>query len=107
MMHCNIFISILCHSSSEGITVLWKVRPGYLDSFLHLSSHIIGRAHSRCLWWPVTAFNIGLYQQSFLSPVRIMNGGVVLLELDYSVAIKQSDIWHHYSLQNVLILKTI
>jgi hypothetical protein len=36
-----------------------------------------------------------------------MKGGVVLLELDYSVGIKQSDIWHHYSVQNVLILKTI
>ena len=30
-----------------------------------------------------------------------------MLELDYSVGIKQSDIWHHYSVQNVLILKTI
>jgi len=36
-----------------------------------------------------------------------MNGGVVLMELDYSFGIKQSNIWRHYSLQNVFILKTI
>lgn len=37
---------------------------------------------------------------------RIMTVGVVLLELHYCVGIKQSDIRHHRSLQNVLMLKT-
>jgi predicted RNA methylase len=36
-----------------------------------------------------------------------MNGGVVLLELDYTIRIKHSYKWHQYVLQNVLILKAV
>ena len=36
-----------------------------------------------------------------------MNGGVVLLEMDYTTGIKHPYIGHNYVLQNVLILKAI
>jgi hypothetical protein len=32
-----------------------------------------------------------------LNNTRIVNGGVILLELDYSVGIKHSYRWHHYT----------
>jgi hypothetical protein len=36
-----------------------------------------------------------------------MNGGVVLLEMDYTIGIKHSYRWQHFILQNVLILKAV
>jgi hypothetical protein len=36
-----------------------------------------------------------------------MNGGVVLLEKDYTIGMKHPYIGHHYILQNMLILKAI
>jgi hypothetical protein len=36
-----------------------------------------------------------------------MNGGVILLEMDYTTGIKHPYIGHNYVLQNVLILKAI
>jgi hypothetical protein len=36
-----------------------------------------------------------------------MNGGVVLLEMVYTIGIKHSYRGHHYILQNVLVLKAV
>jgi hypothetical protein len=36
-----------------------------------------------------------------------MNGGVVLLEMDYTIGLKHSYRGHHYILQNVLVLKAV
>jgi len=36
-----------------------------------------------------------------------MNGGVVLLEMDYTIGIKRSYKWQHCILQNVLIMKAV
>jgi hypothetical protein len=36
-----------------------------------------------------------------------MNGGMVLLEIDYPIGLKQLYRGHHYILQNVLILKAV
>jgi hypothetical protein len=36
-----------------------------------------------------------------------MNGGVVLLQIDYIIGIKHPYRGHHYILQNVLILQTV
>jgi hypothetical protein len=42
-----------------------------------------------------------------LNPMRIMNGGLVLLEIDYTIGIKHLYRGHHYILQNVLIPKAV
>jgi len=54
-----------------------------------------------------SAFCIGLQQKPFLNQKRIMKGGVVLLELDHSIAIKRSYRGRNYVLQNVLILMPV
>jgi len=36
-----------------------------------------------------------------------VNGGVVLLEMDYTIRIKHSYRGQHYNMQNVLILKAV
>jgi len=37
----------------------------------------------------------------------MLNGGVVLLEMDYTIVIKHSYRGRHYILQNVLVLKAV
>jgi hypothetical protein len=54
-----------------------------------------------------SAFDISLQGKPFLNQRRIMKGGMVLLELDYSIGIKQSYRGRNYVLQNVLILMAV
>jgi hypothetical protein len=55
----------------------------------------------------ISGAHVGLQRQPFLNHTRIMNGGVFLLEVDYTVGIKHSYRRHHYILQYVLILKAV
>jgi hypothetical protein len=56
-----------------------------MNGFLHLTPHILDGDR---LWWPVSEFEIGLPRYPLMDHTRNANGEVVLLELDYSIAIK-------------------
>ena len=108
----NHWFHLLCHGlnhwsnamlwQSNVIPSIWHKSPylitgsgmedrlGFMHCLLHLTPQILDEIHIRRLWWPVSEFDVGLQQHPFLNHTTIMNGGVVLMTLDYSFIIKHS-----------------
>jgi hypothetical protein len=91
------FIQSFWHKSPYLITVSgMEDRLGFMRCPLHLTPCILSEVHIRCSWWPVNEFNVGLQKDTFFNHTTVMNGGVVLLKLDYSSGIKHSYRGHDY-----------
>jgi hypothetical protein len=75
------------HTSDAGVITIFQREDGL--GFLKPTVHILDEVHVRHSWWPFDKFSIAL-QQYPLNLSRIVNRGVVLLELDYSIKLRWS-----------------
>jgi hypothetical protein len=91
------FIPSIWHKSPYLITVSgMEDMLGFMHCPLHLTSRILNELHTRRSWWPVSEFDIDLQQEPFFNHMTVVNGGVILLKLDYSTGIKNSYRGHNY-----------
>jgi hypothetical protein len=91
-------------SSQDGpknISIFWR-KDGPLYIF-HLIPHIINRVYIKRLCWSLSKFHTVLQWAMFFKHMRIINGGAVFFQLDYSNSIKQSYRQNHFILKNVLM----
>jgi hypothetical protein len=104
MLRRSNFIARIWHKVLSSSLLLWGVQASFpaLSSSPH-NTISVGFILSACYgqWMNSTSD----CNESVSWTTRIVNGCMVLLEMDYTIGIKHSYRGHRYVLQNVLILK--